>query len=306
MLWVVVCNHAHGLASLHVCCQRHSPAVSRFGCRGLLRTVLRSTERWQLPQAAAILETSTLLMRESDLVCCPRDGVRCSSLVVCHAWACTRILRFFMKRFVRVIPHGVCVVQGGRDPRTGEPVYIGYSRQFGEPPAAVDAAVAPAGSTAAVKPANQSAGAAGDANAADGLGVAGGGKKRGRPKKAAAASEGAAPRKARGRAADAEDWGPALGKRERRLLGGDIDDFADRGGGGGSGCGSGRRMEWAEVGQRALPAGQSTFARTRPTAVHAIGGAQGAIGLESLCGHVCSMPGRTLYAWPDCAQPSRG
>lgn len=170
-------------------------------------------------------------------------------------------------------------MQAGRDPRTDEPVYLSYTTQFGpavQPPAEAEPAPAPAarGKGAAKEPTKRGgaqAAAAAQRGATDGepAGAAGAGKgakKRGRGKKAAAEAEG-------------EGAADALGSRERRLLGDiDMDDefrVRDRGGG----AGGDRRMEWAQVGQPALPAGRSTFSRTRPAAansIHVYDGMEGA------------------------------
>lgn len=159
-------------------------------------------------------------------------------------------------------------MQGGRDPRTNEPVYVDYLKQFGEPPAGRG------GDSGAVKGARH----AGAPAVADGGAVAAAADERGSRKRGrdAGTAAGAVLRPgAESRAAGPLAGGKrsALGARERRLLG-------DVGGqerasmtAGGSG---GRRIDWAGVGRPPLPAGRSTFTRANSTSIHARGDDEGA------------------------------
>eukprot|EP00892_Ulva_mutabilis_P009168 jgi/Ulvmu1/6623/UM003_0261.1 len=145
-------------------------------------------------------------------------------------------------------------LEDGRDPRTREPVYVHYSKQFEE--AAGDGAGR--GRKAGRKRGSRAAADDGYTAAA-----AAGGSKRGDKAWAPAAKRGGVQDSAQGAPGD------GLGPHERRMLGDmDVDRTRNNVGGG---DGGGRRREWDQVGQPALPAGRSTFTRKRPTAVHASG-----------------------------------
>lgn len=143
-------------------------------------------------------------------------------------------------------------MQSGRDPRTNEPVYVAYDAQFGKDAAAAAGSARGRGSKGARKASTERAAA----------GAARGDLAKGFARAAGAGGAGGS---------------SVLGRRAREDSEDVVEIDTDEAGGGRGGCGAhgDRRLEWDQVGQKALPAGGSTFSRGRPASVHALGGDDG-------------------------------